>query len=477
MRSFLLAIPTALAAAVMLACPVSAAPLPTAATQRQKGPHSQLPEEERLRVALQFHPHDAKAHKQLIDLLEKKYAFRAMVTEEATWLKSNPNDEFSLLWLVSTATTALHDPEFAIAQLRLHLAVASREDDPDDYDSDKDQLASLLIKRGRPREAVPLLAELVNLHPKDAGLLADYGEALFAAGQKEDGLRALRHSLEIDPSTEIVHEDLAADLLKSGDPKGAEAEYRAAISVYNAEYKTGEPTDSAHSMLRQMVKIEAKNHSENALAEMYLDLAHVLLVERKYDEAIAETKAALDADNTDFVALYLRAEIYDAKGDLDEANSTRAAAGATIQKEAAAEFSKSPKKNRPQIDPRVIFLTDTLWNGDSGYPALPSEIVSILTPRLNSLSGPERVVLATAYFAQGWVSKGKQQWEKAIAVDPTADNAVGQANLGRDLLKADDVRDAVRHLRRAYELDPQNLTYQIDYRAATRKLKQQARNP
>ena len=123
---------------------------------------------------------------------------------------------------------------------------------------------------------------------------------------------------------------------------------------------------------------------------------------------------ALDADNTDFVALYLRAEIYDAKGDHGEANSTRAMASAAIQKEAAAESSKSPKKDRFEMDSRTAFLMDTLWNGDSGYPALPSEIVSILKPRLASLSGPERVALATAYFALGRGSEGKRQWEKAV---------------------------------------------------------------
>ena len=470
MKSPLRTIPAALAAAILLALPARPAPLPAAAAQRQKAPASRLPEEERLRTVLEISPHDAKAHKQLIDLLEKKDAFRAIATEEATWLKSNPNDEFSLLELVGYATVALHDPEFAIAQLRLHLATASRENDPYDYDGDKDQLASLLVGRGRPREAVPLLAELVSLHPKDAGILADYGDALFAAGQKADALRALRHSLELDPSDENVHEDLAADLLKSGDPQGAEPEYRAAISVYNAEYKTGEPTDSSHSMLRQMVNIEAKSHSENMLAGFHLDLAHVLLVEKKYDGALAETKVAMHADNTDFVALYLRAEIYDAKGDHEEADSTRAMAKAAIQKEVAAEFSKSPKKDNLEMDPRIIFLMDTLWNGDSGYPALPSEIVLILEPRLASLSAFERVALATAYFGLGRVSEAKQQWEKAIASDPSVDSPVSQANLGHDLLKAGDVKDALPHLRRAYELDPQNLTYQMDYQTATQKL-------
>jgi tetratricopeptide (TPR) repeat protein len=216
-----------------------------------------------------------------------------------------------------------------------------------------------------------------------------------------------------------------------------------------------------------MVKIEAASHEEHALAETHLKLAHVLLLEKKYDEAIGETKSALDADQNAFVALYLRAEIYDSKGDRDQARKTRDLASSAIDKQTATELSKLPKKGSPEIDPRVLFLTDTLWNGESGYPALPSEIVTILEPRLASLSALERIMLATAYFALGQWQEGKQQWEKAIATDSKTDTAVSHANLGQELLKAGDSSDALPHLRHAYELDPQNVTYRMDYETAS----------
>lgn len=74
----------------------------------------------------------------------------------------------------------------------------------------------------------------------------------------------------MEPRHSGVHEDIAKVLLKTGDLDGAESEYRAAVSVYDAEYKTGEPTDTIHSMLRNLEKIEAKSHTENALAALYL---------------------------------------------------------------------------------------------------------------------------------------------------------------------------------------------------------------
>lgn len=422
-------------------------------------------------MRLRFYPHDAAAHKQLIKSLEKKYAFRAIVTEDAAWIKNNPNDSFALTELVSYSTLALHDPEFAIAQLRSHLANVSRNDDPEHYDDVTDQLAGELQKRGRPGEALPLLADLVRLNPNEAGFWADYASALSALSREAEALQSWHRAIDLNPSMDAFHEGLAETLLKSGDLRGAESEYRAALSIYDAQYKTGEPTDSFHSMLRGLVKIEAAAHAEHALAETRLKLARVLLLEKKYDDAIAQTQAALDVDKSEFAALYLRAQIYDAKGDHDQASKTRDMASSAIQEQATREFSKLSKKDRPEIDPRVLFLSDTLWNEQSGYPALPSEIVSILEPRAANLSAPERVMLATAYFALGRVLEAKQQWEKAIAADSKTDTAVSHANLGRELLKAGAFSDALPHLRRAYELDPQNVTFRMDYETARQKLR------
>ena len=123
-----------------------------------------------------------------------------------------------------------------------------------------------------------------------------------------------------------------------------------------------------------------------------------------------------------------------------------------------------------EIDPRVIFLQDSLWNDRFGYPALPSEIVSILEPRLANLSPFEHVELATADFALGRTQDGKQQWEMAMASDPSINNAGGNANLGEELLRAGALDDALTHFQRAYELDPQNTTYRMEYETVRQRL-------
>lgn len=428
---------------------------------------SRSPDVDALRIRLQLHPHDAAAHKQLIDLLEKKYAFRAIVTEDATWVRNNPNDWFALIQLVSYSKTALNDPEFAIAQLRSYLANVSRKDDPEHYDDVTDQLAGELQARGRPEEALPLFADLVRLNPNEAGFWADYASVLSDLGRKGEAVQAWHRSIELNPS--MFHEGLADTFLKFGDLNGAESEYRASLSIYQAQYKTGEPTDSFHSMIKGMVKIEAEHHAEHALAETRLKLARVLFLSTKYDEAIAQTQAVLDGDENAFAAFYLRAQVYDTKGDHDLANKTRDFAASAIQKLVASERSKG--RAAPEIDPRVLFLNDALWNKQSGYPAFPSDIVSILEPRVTKLSAFERVMLATAYFGLGRASEAKQQWEQAIAADPKIDTALSHANVGRELMRAGALSDALPHLQRAYELDPQNVTFRMDYETASQKLR------
>lgn len=448
-----------------------------ASTQNPPNKTSDLPETDNLRIRLRFHPHDAVTHNQLFWLLFEKNAFRAIVVEDATWLGNNRSRWFALDEIVSYCDAFfLNDPEYAIAQLRRQLSAVARKEDPKDFDDSSERLAAELQKRGRPQEALPLFKDLVRLNPSEAGFWADYGDVLSALGKNTEAVKAFQRSIELDPSVETIHEVFAETLLKSGDLSGAESEYRAALSVYEAE-----PTNELSTIVKGLKQIEKEYGEEHALAEMQMKLAHILLLDKKYDEAVIQAKAALDADYPELTSFYLQAQIYDAKGDHAQANAARKKAEAIVSQAAgswvlgAREFTQAHnfgvEKQIPEVDPRVLFLTDTLWNEQSGYSAFPSEIVSILEPRIASLSSLERVQLANAYFAQGRVMDGKEQWEKAIASDnPQLDNAISQFDLGEQLLKSGALNAALPHLQRAYELDPQNVTYRMDYESVRRRL-------
>lgn len=202
-------------ACLLAGCMASAQQATSASKQHAPGKSSGLPEEGKLRMRLQFHPNDAEAHKELIRLLVKKNAFRAIVAEDTTWLSNNRSDVWALNEIVSYSENALHDPEYAIAQLRLQMSTVARKDDSYDFDDWSDQLAARLQKRGRPEEALPLLTELVRLNPDEAGFWADYGDLLSSLGQNAEAAKAFRRSIELNPSMDAFHEGFAEVLVKS----------------------------------------------------------------------------------------------------------------------------------------------------------------------------------------------------------------------------------------------------------------------
>ncbi len=286
-------------------------------------------------------------------------------------------------------------------------------------------------------------------------------------GRTVEAVQCLRRSLDLDPSWESVHELLGDALMKSDDLGGAEVEYRAALSVYDAKYKKGESTSSFDSLVKSLVKIEAADHAEHSLAETHLKLARLLMLEKKWEPAVQETKVALDADETAFRAYYLRAQIYDAAGDHGRAEEARRTAAAAIQKLIQKESAHSSAQI--EVDPRLLFLSEGL-DSESGALALAPEVVSIAEPKIASLSPLDRLILAGAYFELGRVQDGEEQCEKGISGDPKLDNPAAHANLGQRLLKAGALAEALAHLRKAYKLDPQNTTYRMDYEATKQAL-------
>jgi tetratricopeptide (TPR) repeat protein len=74
--------------------------------------------------------------------------------------------------------------------------------------------------------------------------------------------------------------------------------------------------------------------------------------------------------------------------------------------------------------------------------------------------------LANAYLDLNKFGEATKQWDKALIADPTLDNAIAHANFGQRLLVSGRSSEALPHLKRAYELDPQNMTYRIDYERA-----------
>lgn len=420
--------------------------------------------EDRLRIRLQINPHDEAAHQTLIDLLHKRYSFRGVVLEDAVWIKNNPGAYLVLDELESYATAALRDPEFAITQETTFLAHAVREQDDFQYDMTKARLAGELTKRGRPEAALPLVDELIKFNPEDASLWADRAPPLLRLGRMKEAIESLRNALNGDPSSEGIHEALADALLRSGDLSAAESEYRAAISVYDAKYKKGDISSSLDSLTKKLVEIEQKNHEEHSLARKHLKLARILKMQKKWNDAVAQTKKALEVDKNGLGALFFQAQIYDAAGNPGEAAKSRQLATDSILKLSADSHFNNGKE---KIDPRLMFLRESLFDSDSEESSFPSEIVSILEPRLATLSAYERIILADVYLDLNKFAEATKQWDQALSADPSLDNAIAHGNFGQRLLGYGRSSEALPHLKRAYELNPQNMTYRVDYERAS----------
>jgi thioredoxin-like negative regulator of GroEL len=305
-------------------------------------------------------------------LLFEKNAFRAIAAEDATWLSNNRSDWFALDEIVGFSEAFLHDPEYGIAQLRRQLSAVARKDDPEDFDNSSDRLAGKLQDRGRSQEALPLLKELVQRNPNEAGFWTDYGMVLSDLGQHAAAIKALNRAIELNPSMEVSHECLAEALIRTGDLSGAESEYRAALSIYDAQYKKGEPTDEWHSLIKSAVKREAEHHWETALYEMRMKLAHILLLDKKYDDALLQAKAALDADRYQLAPFYLQAQIYDAKGDHAQGSAVRNQAAALLSEALASQPSWG--KEVRDVDLRAFILTAPYGIRNWAFPHFPQRL-------------------------------------------------------------------------------------------------------
>lgn len=90
--------------------------------------------------------------------------------------------------------------------------------------------ARLAMRRAQVADALALYEKLLPAYPDDAGILAESGECLVAAGQPEKGLPLLERADALQPSADgALRTGLARARL--GDPAGAERDLRRALAA------------------------------------------------------------------------------------------------------------------------------------------------------------------------------------------------------------------------------------------------------
>jgi tetratricopeptide (TPR) repeat protein len=354
-------------------------------------------------------------------MLEARRDYRSVVDERAAWLKDNPSDWVELAFLVAAAEVYLNDPEYAIAVLRTYLAQPGLT--KADLAGAHGDLGKLLVERRDYKEGIAHLKKAAEFMPEVFGDAVSDG--LIKASQFQEAATAAKNAVAANPSSASAHIRLGDVLGRIGNLAGQETEYRAAISL---------APDEATARFR---------------------LAKMRISQGRWGEADAVLQDLLKRDSQELYARLLRAQLFERQG-----LSQRAA---TERKEvfdfAERERQRAGKRAKLEGEPSAAGLVAVLAFVEGDW----REAIRILEPMLAGLSGAERRLLGEAYLRLGRLVEGIREIEGAFEQDAAVNTAKAHflaAELFRDT--AVPIR-ARMHYKKAYEMDPQNVTYRIEY--------------
>jgi protein O-mannosyl-transferase len=175
----------------------------------------------------------------------------------------------------------------------------------DDNDLARERLASALLDKDRPDEAIVEAQLAVNLKPDNASAENDFGVALARRGQPNEALAHFWKALALDPDLSRLHYNIANALAAKGETAQATAHYRKQLEI-DPNFAEAH-NNLATLLLRQGQLDEAADHLAKALQlkpnypEAHNNFAIALSQKGRIDEAVAqwEKTLSIDADNLD----------------------------------------------------------------------------------------------------------------------------------------------------------------------------------
>jgi len=371
-----------------------------------------------LRRRLMRSPHNKDLHRTLCNLLDKQKKYRDLENERAAWLTNNITDLNEVIAIDAEAQFLLNDDEFAIAATRKYLAAL----DPDDIMLGwaNNLLGRELMRRGKLAEAIPYLRKAVEKNREHGDYWEALGNALIGDGQTAAAISTLKHAVEVQQSSAEVHASLARALDKSGDLPNAEAEY-----------------------------IAASNLDEDNAVRL-TTLARFQIKRREFADAKDTIDRALKTHPMDLYAYLLRARIFELEGQPDRAALERNKADGLLRDDMRKSKSKSAENTAV---PLAIFAI-----GDS------EELVRLEETNAANLTSSDRMMLFIANLDLGRKNEALAELPK-IFDDPKANTAKDNFLVAEGLKGANLSQEAEKFYRKAYEIDPQNLTYRFELNA------------
>lgn len=304
-------------------------------------------------------------------------------------------------------------------------------------------LAHFYRSQGREAEAEAMLREALQVDPKSVQVNSNLAELFIRTGrplEAELPLKAIADARQ-DPVSQFVLADYysrtrrvkeaAAILDKLTATKETYGLAKARLAAIS--YSQGRAAE-AHKLLDELLTKEPNNRNGLLLK------ARLLLIERKYDEALAMSKRALAADpDRSADAHFLSGQVYLGLGRTDEAidemkqtlkAEPRALSALVVlariysfknDKKAALEFAQQAIVVAPEDpDARLTFVRIVLASGDTQRAAEEMHKLLVQFPK----SPAVHIQAGAMAFAQRNAAGAREEFNKAMELDTASAEAL-----------------------------------------------------
>lgn len=161
-------------------------------------------------------------------------------------------------------------------------------------------LGAARLKLRQPDRAVEVLATAVDDQTEDAQLLALLGTAYLQTGENSRGAELIERAVEVDPDQAMLRTQLAVGKIAEGDTAGAISQLESAVALGQDVIQADVLLVLSYLNRKEFDKaLEASHALEQRMSESPIPLnltGLALLAQRKFDEATARFRQALEKD-------------------------------------------------------------------------------------------------------------------------------------------------------------------------------------
>ena len=338
-----------------------------------------------------------------------------------------------------------------------------------------EQAASALVKAGKPKEAMAALGQIIEMNPDQvmvrvklaevaaqAGLNAEAveeflraAEQLESLGRTDDFLRVAERVLQLAPDNIALGKKAAVRYMERQNPKAALAKLQACFNTDSKDVETLQLLANAFAELGQNAKT----------ITVLKELAKVQEERRQMGERAATLQRIRSLDPTDPMVADL--DVPRAKRPRDDRDPETPHPLPTaermdrprVRREPSITFSELAVPPILAREPSQPLLTD----GETALPSLDDEQVAAEVTRL--------LAETDTFVKYGLIERAAEHVRKVFDLAPEHDlaqerliailvqlgrhaEAIEELGILADRLSISDPATAIRHLRRALELDP-----------------------